>query len=66
MVQHFFIIDYHYYAIPVVMSIDLRKEDGYKLKQQEMMSTESNSWSVSKPQFKYTGISVKTGWEKTA
>jgi len=53
-------------VIPVVMSIDLRKEDGYKLKQQEMMSTESNSWSISKQQFKYTRISVKTGWEKTA
>lgn len=64
MAQHFFIIDYHYYAIPAVVSIDLRRDDGYRLKQQEMMSTESNSWYISIPQFKYTGISVKTGWGK--
>lgn len=64
MVHHFFIIDYHYYAIPAVVSIDLRRDDGYRLKQQEIMSTESNSWYISNPQFKYTGISVKTGWGK--
>lgn len=64
MVQHFFIIDYHYYAIPAAVSIDLRRDDGYRLKQQEMMSTKSNSWYISNPQFKYTGIRVKTGWKK--
>jgi len=48
------------------MSIDLRKENGYKLKQQEMMSTESNSWSISKQQFKYTGSVSKQAGKKTA
>jgi len=46
------------------MSIDLRKENGYKLKQQEMMSTESNSWSISKQQFKYTGSVSKQAGKK--
>ena len=68
MVQSFFIINYHYYEIPVVLSncqlIEEKKTVTHTRTGRN--DVRLNLIAVSSPNitFKYTGISVKTGREK--